>query len=254
MSGPWECEECDKQSGTKNCRRKTLVDSAYGGKKCGPKEKEEKCPVDCELTPFDEFTPCTKTCGGMSVTLTVFLIDLPCAMIYQKKQKTGGTQSRSRSIKIGAKNGGAPCVGEKVESKKCAMNGCPVDCKVGPWECSACNKMTGYQKCSRKRLVEPKFVCFLFLRLFLRLELFLIFREERNVHHATNIKNAVCIFLEIVFEVLMFCVCLLNRGGLRCYRSMLTLVFEIVYKLLWFFPVFLNSGVDGLHAAEPVEM
>ena len=236
LSGPWECEECDKQSGTKNCRIKTLVDSSYGGKKCGPKEKEEKCPVDCELTPFDEFTPCTKTCGGMSVTMTVFSTDLPfCNDLQKKKKQTGGTQSRSRSIKIGAKNGGAPCVGEKVESKKCAMNGCPVDCKVGPWECSACNKMTGYQKCSRKRLVEPKFVCFLFLRLFLRLELFLIFREERNVHHATNIKNAVCIFLEIVFEVLMFCLCLSFEQRWIAMLQKYVNVFEIVYKLLWFF-------------------
>ena len=77
------------------------------------------CPVDCEWGSFDEWSSCSKTCGG-------------------------GEMSRSRSEVVLAIDGGRKCKGEAVETKSCNTNACPVDCQwsnYGDW--SSCSTTCG---------------------------------------------------------------------------------------------------------------
>lgn len=91
--------------------------------------------VDCEKTEFDEFSECSVTCGG-------------------------GTRIRTRRIVVNPKNGGLPCVGEDREEDKCNTNPCPIDCKVGEYKCSNCNKFTGKKVCTRPVLTKAQHVSF----------------------------------------------------------------------------------------------
>ena len=56
--------------------------------------------VDCEWDDFGEWSICDQTCGG-------------------------GLQSRTRSTKAYAKNGGIPCTGDKKGTQSCNTDSCP---------------------------------------------------------------------------------------------------------------------------------
>ena len=56
--------------------------------------------VDCVWDDYDEWSICTKTCGG-------------------------GEQSRTRLIKIQAENGGILCTGDEIDTQSCNTDSCP---------------------------------------------------------------------------------------------------------------------------------
>ena len=56
--------------------------------------------MDCEWDVFDEWTSCSNICGG-------------------------GKQSRIRSIKTQAENGGTSCTGDETEIQDCNTSPCP---------------------------------------------------------------------------------------------------------------------------------
>ena len=106
-----------------------------GGKECeGQAEEREPCnidacPVDCVWGKFEEWTSCSKTCGS-------------------------GEKSRTRSKLKEAKNGGAPCDGNAIETETCTLRSCPVDCKwgsFGEWE--SCSKTCGNGWKTRRRSI-----------------------------------------------------------------------------------------------------
>ena len=53
----------------------------------------------CEWNEFDDWHACTETCGG-------------------------GTQSRTRTVKIEAENGGEDCTGDAIETQDCNTDSC----------------------------------------------------------------------------------------------------------------------------------
>lgn len=85
--------------------------SAGGGGGGGP----VLAPVDCVVSSWSAFSPCTKPCGG-------------------------GTQTRTRTVVTPAANGGAPCP-SLIDTVSCNTQPCPVDCVVSDWSawgpCSA---------------------------------------------------------------------------------------------------------------------
>ena len=83
---------------------------------------------------WSAWSTCTKTCGG-------------------------GTQLRTRSVKIDAAHGGSTCPFTK-EEQHCSLDSCPVDCVVGTWtawsQCtSSCG--SGGQQRTRPVTTQPAF-------------------------------------------------------------------------------------------------
>lgn len=72
-------------------------------------------PVDCVVSAWSAWSPCSKPCGG-------------------------GTRTRTRTVETAAANGGQPCP-TLTESTSCNDQPCPVDCEVSSWSawgpCSA---------------------------------------------------------------------------------------------------------------------
>ena len=56
--------------------------------------------INCEWNDFEDWNGCSETCGG-------------------------GTQSRTRTIKKEAENGGQDCAGEATETQDCNTDSCP---------------------------------------------------------------------------------------------------------------------------------
>ena len=81
-----------------------------GGKVC-PSLTESRtcntqsCSVDCEVSDWSEWSTCSATCGG-------------------------GIQTRSRTIKKQAVNGGKACPIDLSENRTCNSQECPIDCEV----------------------------------------------------------------------------------------------------------------------------
>ena len=68
--------------------------------------KSQNCKVNCEMNDWGAWSDCSKTCGG-------------------------GTTTRSRTVKVQARNGGNSCP-TTSESASCNTQPCPVNC-VGTW-------------------------------------------------------------------------------------------------------------------------
>ncbi|XP_064627285.1 spondin-1-like isoform X2 [Lineus longissimus] len=90
-------------------------------------------PVDCMVTPWTEWTGCSKTCGR-------------------------GFISRSRMVKRPPENGGEVCPKKLEAKKRCRVQKCPVDCELGSWApWSACTQTCGDDNIqSRLRPVNKK--------------------------------------------------------------------------------------------------
>lgn len=182
---------CSKScgSGIRTKTRKIQVNTLNGGKACPVLSQLEtcntqSCPVDCKLTPFSSFGPCTKTCGGGQqfrkrdvVNTAKFggkpcqsLVDSKlclskdcpanCAMsgwsIYGRCSKSCGvgTTSKFRSVITEAAHGGAVC-GSAMESKACDSGPCPIHCQVSAWGTwSKCTKTCGGGVRKRVRAIE----------------------------------------------------------------------------------------------------
>jgi hypothetical protein len=103
--------------------RATLVEPLNGGKICAAKDKEESCtkpacPVDCKMTDWSDWSPCTKTCGR-------------------------GTMSRQRNMLSPASNGGLTCPHDR-DAQTCFLGGCPAQCSMSAWgSWTSCSKECG---------------------------------------------------------------------------------------------------------------
>lgn len=93
-------------NGRKERRRMIKLNPQNGGKPCPKKLVQRRkckdnppCPVDCLLTPWSEWSPCSHTCGQMAM------------------------KTRVREVKREAKNGGSSC-GPKLEREYCTLAPC----------------------------------------------------------------------------------------------------------------------------------
>lgn len=127
----WSACTCDC-NGAKSRTRRIETFPSNGGKGCdgslkevdscnvGPEHCEEKVkvtpPIDCELTPYSAWSKCTVSCGG-------------------------GTQERSREIRVDPEYNGKACDRVLSQIKACNEDACPVevnpskpiDCAWGTW-------------------------------------------------------------------------------------------------------------------------
>jgi hypothetical protein len=98
--------------GVQTSSRAIKVPSAHGGKECTeplqksqPCDTKVPCPVDCKVSEWSAWGPCSAPCGG-------------------------GTRTRSRTVDIAAAHGGKACPALR-ETIACNSHSCPVDCVVG---------------------------------------------------------------------------------------------------------------------------
>ena len=136
-----EWSQCDKTCGGGVSKRtRTIVKpSQHKGAQCPILEESkpcnsQPCPVNCKVSEWDNWSKCTKECGG-------------------------GTKTRTRTVVTKPQFGGDGCP-NLIENDNCNTQPCPIDCKVGEWEnWSDCTKECGTGTTTRKRqvLIEPKF-------------------------------------------------------------------------------------------------
>jgi len=90
--------------------RKVVIPTLHGGAMCPPLKQKQRCnnhacPQACVLSAWSRFSKCSSVCGK------------------------SGRQSRSRSVKTAASNGGAAC-GSLHDVKKCNQFPCNIDCEI----------------------------------------------------------------------------------------------------------------------------
>ncbi|XP_063690486.1 uncharacterized protein LOC134823063 [Bolinopsis microptera] len=133
--GDWS--ECSKTcGGGSQSRTRTCTNPAplHDGAECAGDSTEtqpcntESCPVNGGWTNYEEWSECSKTCGG-------------------------GSQSRTRTCTNSAPlHGGAECAGDSTDTKSCNTESCPINggwTNYGDW--SECSKTCGRGSQSRTR-------------------------------------------------------------------------------------------------------
>jgi len=128
-------------------RSRTIVNQpTSGGKPCEgsleelracnttkPKEKDMLQPVDCELTSWSRWGPCSQDCGS-------------------------GTRYRSRDIKRKAESDGAACSGTLHELEECNTQRCGAKCVLGDWhDWGHCSKFDTQARC--RHVVNEGSIC-----------------------------------------------------------------------------------------------
>lgn len=104
--GGWS--NCDKTcgGGTQKRTRSVKKKAERGGNACTGAAEESQacnanpCPIDCEWDRWDDWSDCSKTCGG-------------------------GNKKRSREKKTRAQHGGMDCDGDSKEEMECSTQDCP---------------------------------------------------------------------------------------------------------------------------------
>jgi len=138
----WQAQECSVPcddmgvGGTQVINRQIIVKNTEYGAGCPELSMVKvcnviKCPVDCKMTDWEDFSKCTKECGG-------------------------GVKTRTRVVDVLPKNGGASCAATQ-DTQPCMTFSCDRDCTLTPWTpfspCTkACN--AGTQK-QTKSVVVP---------------------------------------------------------------------------------------------------
>eukprot|EP00930_Biecheleria_cincta_P073322 TRINITY_DN6062_c0_g2_i1.p1 TRINITY_DN6062_c0_g2~~TRINITY_DN6062_c0_g2_i1.p1 ORF type:complete len:1830 (-),score=240.41 TRINITY_DN6062_c0_g2_i1:94-5583(-) len=94
-----------------------------------------KPAVDCLLNMWEEWSTCSKSCGG-------------------------GQRERRRTVRQAAKHGGRPCLGELTVLEPCNLDSCHpehcTDCVWGPWdEWGSCSKCGGQRYRHRSIIQMP---------------------------------------------------------------------------------------------------
>jgi len=147
---------------------------------------EQLCPVNCEMTPWSEWTPCKPYCNGTQTKTRK--VNTPAAFGGEECGATteeqncknfcidcswtdwspwglcsvscgGGIARRNRTIDEVKQGGGAECSGESEESQQCNEKECPVDCEFSSWaDWSSCEPYCkGSQERRREVTREPAF-------------------------------------------------------------------------------------------------
>ena len=145
--GPWREEgQCSKPCGTGQQKfvRNIVQQEVNGGKACNATAttqtikyepcNTQQCPIDCQVSAWSQWTPCSKTCGT-------------------------GTQLRTRSITQQKQYGGKDCP-PLSESQPCNTQSCPQDCTFSAWTpWSQCTKAcgTGQMVRTRTKLTDAKY-------------------------------------------------------------------------------------------------
>jgi len=133
----WEAwSKCDSQCGGGQQQRMRKIEAyaKHGGRSCGMLEETracstQPCAIDCKMTPWTHWDPCSRTCGG-------------------------GKESRGRLVIQRAENGGAEC-GDMQEERMCNTQLCPIDCVMSAWDSfSKCSTPCGGGKREAKRTVK----------------------------------------------------------------------------------------------------
>lgn len=160
--------------------REVITQPQDGGKAC-PFLKETRscnetpCPIDCQLSTWSSWNPCTAKCGGGQRLRTRYILVSPqyngtvCGDLYEYEEcgtdpcpvscqmgpwgpwdrdcpscvpegTSPGIRTKTRSVTREAEHGGSECPADS-KSENCPTNYCPIDCVYTPWtdwtECSA---------------------------------------------------------------------------------------------------------------------
>lgn len=175
-------------------RRRACVGAVNGGDDCPANDEAEEttvchiasCPVDGQLTGWSNWSECSVSCGRGVITRTrdcqsplyggspcigdVFE-DAPCQVgdcdtdgnwsrwgSWESCDKTcgGGIRIRRRACDNPAPTGlGFPCAGSDIESRRCALEMCPLDGDWGSWlSWSICSKSCGGGERIRSRYCD----------------------------------------------------------------------------------------------------
>jgi hypothetical protein len=117
FQGVWVESLCSLQcgTGTQTLSRPTLQQPHNGGVACGPSSSTQscsdftECPTDCVVSGWSGFSACSATCGT-------------------------GTQTRTRTISVNPRNGGAACPAlTETVSCQTALPACSGSCVYGPF-------------------------------------------------------------------------------------------------------------------------
>ena len=120
--------------GVRTQRRVATTARAAGGRACPALKKTEECnrqqcPVNCVVTAWSQWTPCSTSCGT-------------------------GYQQRSRKPTRSPVMGGTACPGLS-DTKTCNTQACPIDCVVSPFSAwDACSAQCGGGTQVRRRSVH----------------------------------------------------------------------------------------------------
>ncbi len=186
--GAWS--DCDKpcDGGIRSRTRSVVTPSLGTGQQCPALVEfdvcnSQPCDVDCQVSPWGDWSDCSKSCGtgyqtrNRMVTqppagngaLCPPLEDVqtcntqPCDVDCQvspwgdwsscDRSCGGGLQSRNRTVTTLKSGAGAECP-PLSETQSCNTQGCPVDCQVSSWGTwSTCDKSCGGGTQTRSRTV-----------------------------------------------------------------------------------------------------
>ena len=127
--------------GQQSRKRTVAVAEKHGGNSCPGTAVSSRpcntqcCPVSCAWEEWSSFSSCSVSCGG-------------------------GTMSRNRQIMVPAKCGGASCLGESNDTRKCNTVCCPVDCRWSTWsDYGVCSVSCGGGSNFRTRTILTEAAC-----------------------------------------------------------------------------------------------
>jgi hypothetical protein len=167
--------------------RSVLTPVANGGVSCPTLTQQYdcnnfQCPIDCKVSGWTEFSPCSEKCGGGLKTKTRSIVTRPryggmacpthavveacsqhpCAVdcvhswnLWSACTRSCATGTQSRTIKVitAAAHGGDECPTE--QDRLCSVGPCPIDCKVSGWsDYGTCSEECGGGVRSKTRTVE----------------------------------------------------------------------------------------------------
>lgn len=126
-------KQCGLNKGTRTLTRRVLYPPRFDGTPCPPLQMlspcGDLCPQDCKVGDWSGWSKCTAECNG-------------------------GSQTRTRNVKLPARNGGKPCE-PTMNSRTCGNDPCDRDCELHDWSFwSSCTKACGGGRQARRRKIK----------------------------------------------------------------------------------------------------